>query len=70
MDERVGSGVELTTVSLICPLWGQAVDVTVICNERGFVGAAGCPLSEPGRACLAPCEGEMQRWLEYAGRAR
>jgi len=70
VGEPVGSGVELTTVSLICPLWGQVVDVTVICDERGFVGAAGCPLSEPGTACLAPCEAEMRRWLEYAGRGR
>lgn len=70
MGEPVRSGVELTTISLICPLWRQAVDVTVICDEGGFVGVVGCPLSEPGTACLAPCEAEMRRWCEYAGRGR
>lgn len=67
MADSVRSGVEVTTVSLICPLWGQMVDVTVICDERGFIGATGCALSEPGTACLAPCEAEMRRWLEYLG---
>lgn len=61
---------EPTTISLICPLWGQVVDVTVLCDEGGFVGVAGCPLSEPGTACLAPCEAEMRRWCEYAGQGR
>ena len=42
---------------------GSGVELTT--DERGFVGAAGCPLSEPGPACLAPCEAQMQRWLEY-----
>jgi hypothetical protein len=59
---------EPTTVSLICPLWGQVAEVTVICDERGFVGVLGCPLSEPGMACLAPCEAQMRRWCEYAGK--
>jgi hypothetical protein len=70
VGEPVRSGVELTTISLICPLWRQAVEVTVISDQGGFVGAAGCPLSEPGTGCLAPCEAEMRRWLEYAGPGR
>lgn len=62
--------VEPTTISLICPLWGQVADVTVLCDERGFVGVVACPLSEPGTACLAPCEAAMRRWCEYAGPGR
>ena len=61
MAEPVRS--ELTTVSLICPVWGQVVDVTVICDERGFIRATACALSQPGTACLAPCEAEMRRWF-------
>lgn len=46
------------------------MDVTVLCDEGGFVGVLGCPLSEPGTACLAPCQAEMRRWCEYAGQGR
>ena len=62
--------VEPTPISLICRLWGQVVDVTVRCDERGFVGVVACPLSEPRTACLAPYEAAMGRWCEYAGQGR
>lgn len=61
---------ELLTVSLICPLWGQLADVTVISDGDGFVAVVGCPLSEPGIACLAPCEAQTRRWCEYAEQGR
>lgn len=66
MPEPSRSGDELTTISLICPLWGQGVDVTVLCDARGLVGLMRCPLCQPGTACLAACEDQVRRWCEYA----
>lgn len=59
----------VTTIALICPLWGQVAEVTVRSDEDGRVIVVGCPLSEPATACLAPCEGEVRRCCEYAGDA-
>lgn len=67
MAEPIGSGTELVTISLICPLWGQVAEVTARCAEGGRVSVLQCPLSEPGIACLAPCVAEVRRWCEYEG---
>lgn len=57
---------QVTTISLLCPLWAQVADVTALCDERGLVTILGCSLSEAGTACLAACEGEVRRWCAYA----
>lgn len=54
------------TISLVCPLGGEMAEVTAVCDRDGLVGVVGCPLAEPGTACLAPCEAEVRQWCEYA----
>lgn len=67
MGEPTLSGPELTTVSLLCPVWGQVVEVTALCGPSGLIGVVRCPLSQPGTGCLAPCEDQVRSWCGYAG---
>ncbi len=57
---------QVTTISLLCPLWAQMADVTALCDERGLVAVLGCSLNEAGAACLAACEAEVRQWCAYA----
>lgn len=66
MVEPTVSRAGLTTISLLCPLWGQVAEVTALCGPRGLIGVVHCPLSQPGRACATPCEDQVRSWCEYA----
>ncbi len=57
---------QVTSISLLCPLWAQVADVTVLSDERGLVTVVGCSLKEAGTACLAACEAEVRRRCQYA----
>lgn len=56
----------VTTISLLCPLWGHVAEVIALCDERGLVTVFSCSLSEQGAVCLAPCEVEVRRRRELA----
>ncbi|MBI4588943.1 MAG: hypothetical protein HY725_08895 [Candidatus Rokubacteria bacterium] len=66
MAEPTLPAAEVTTIFLICPVWGQMAEVTALYGRRGFVSVVGCPLSPPGSGCAAPCEELVRRWCEYA----
>ena len=57
---------QVTSISLLCPLWEQVADVTALLDERGLVTVLGCSLNETGMACVAACEMEVERWCAYA----